>query len=825
MLQRDFEPIYPNPYIAGNPVRSKEMFFGRVDEFNFIARALEDGRKTALIVLFGERRSGKSSILYQILNGKLGEAFLPFFVDMQIMAGVSSDVEFFSRLIADACKTLGQHGLAGDSYASRFKESAATDVFRMFLQQVKAQFPERAILLLLDEYEILAAKITEGSLPRHLLTFFAGLLETELVSFIFTGSKSLEAEDRSLWGVELLRKAAPRQISFLTKDDTARLITQPVQGKVTFAPEAVEAIYTLTAGQPFYTQMICQNLVYHLNEVEKYNVENDDLQAVVDGIIENPPPQLLFNWNEQSPGRKLALSLLAEFSEAPQTFLSARELWRGIAHKKLALDLDENFLSAELNTLFKDEYVLQKGRKYAFRLDLYRRWVRHDHSIWQTRKEIGTRELIKITKPAHAKKQRKEKRYRKLERVGAVMVFLFAVSTLLLWYLERHKQVVIRANGGPFRIVVDDDTLDNTATFQHTEKLLKGRRELKAVLLATHEVQSHTVDIVKDDQIVDFKFKEIPVAIITDAASFIAKLDDFSTRSDDNPESWKDTLFVAAGAYHLTVEDAHTHEVKNFGQITIRDNLPPINVDFDSVVVLTFDANLRSFFYEYSLHGEVLATDMSVDSFLVLRGQRKGPYQFKFYHPQAEEVEIDGRNIGKDTTILIEFKLKTKPLRAKPTPPRPINQKPSNTYALIIDSNPREASIIVDGASKGETPTFVTLSAGAHSLRLKKEGYDPIEETVKLRSDTSIIWSLQPQYGSLKLVVQDEKGQSLPNIEVFIDGEPYDKTTPISQPIELLAGKHLIQLKSVIYVSVDSTCIIEKNETFRLTISMRRKRR
>ena len=37
--------------------------------------------------------------------------------------------------------------------------------------------------MLLDEYEILDAKIFEGSLSRHILTFFAGLLETDLVSF------------------------------------------------------------------------------------------------------------------------------------------------------------------------------------------------------------------------------------------------------------------------------------------------------------------------------------------------------------------------------------------------------------------------------------------------------------------------------------------------------------------------------------------------------------------------------------------------------------------------------------------------------------------
>lgn len=94
MEQGSFKPIYPNPYIVGNPIRSRDMFFGRVDEFRHIAQALDNGKKTALIVLFGERRSGKSSILYQIQNGQLGQSFLPIFVDMQIMAGIANEAEF-----------------------------------------------------------------------------------------------------------------------------------------------------------------------------------------------------------------------------------------------------------------------------------------------------------------------------------------------------------------------------------------------------------------------------------------------------------------------------------------------------------------------------------------------------------------------------------------------------------------------------------------------------------------------------------------------------------------------------------------------------------
>jgi AAA+ ATPase superfamily predicted ATPase len=480
MPEAAFEPIYPNPYIAGNPIRSQEMFFGRLDEFRFIARALEDGQKTALIVLFGERRSGKSSILYQILNGRLGAAFLPIFVDMQIMAGISSDAEFFGRIIADSCKLLARPGLTAERFLPKLEETTAANVFRQFLQELKSHFPERALLMLIDEYEFLEAKINEGSLSQHLLTFFAGLLETDLVSFVFTGSKSLEAHDRALWGEELFRKATSRKISFLTKDDTARLITQPLQNQAAFAPEVVAQIYKLTAGQPFYTQIICQELVYYLNEVQKRHVTLADLQTVVDRILENPPPQLLFNWGEHSAERKLALSLLAEFSEAPQTFLSVSDLCRGIRRKKLALDLDANFFHTELSSLAQDEYVLQKDhRQYAFRLDLYRRWVRHDHNIWQVKKEIGAKDIARLTKPARAKQEKKKRTFRRLEH--AIAIGLAVVVIYVLWkLLFPPKHVIVQANGGPFWVLLNDDTVGtskgqkDSTRFEMPEALTKG---------------------------------------------------------------------------------------------------------------------------------------------------------------------------------------------------------------------------------------------------------------------------------------------------------------------------------------------------------------
>jgi len=74
-----------NPYIVGNPIKTREMFFGREDDFQYVERKIGAARTNQVLVFCGERRSGKTSILFQILNGRLGERFLPVLVDMQMI--------------------------------------------------------------------------------------------------------------------------------------------------------------------------------------------------------------------------------------------------------------------------------------------------------------------------------------------------------------------------------------------------------------------------------------------------------------------------------------------------------------------------------------------------------------------------------------------------------------------------------------------------------------------------------------------------------------------------------------------------------------------
>ena len=69
-----------NPYIAGSPITGTEMFYGHADT-SLIKRNLTGLHRDTPIVLYGQRRTGKTSVLYQ-LHRHLDPRYRCTFIDL-----------------------------------------------------------------------------------------------------------------------------------------------------------------------------------------------------------------------------------------------------------------------------------------------------------------------------------------------------------------------------------------------------------------------------------------------------------------------------------------------------------------------------------------------------------------------------------------------------------------------------------------------------------------------------------------------------------------------------------------------------------------------
>jgi hypothetical protein len=483
----DFKSI-PNPFIVGNPIKSRDMFFGRQDDFEYIKRKLHSGVKSYIIVFSGERRSGKTSILFQVLNGELGEDFLPILIDMQTMAGLQSENEFFEKIAKETFRSLDEAAINIDQYNFFEQEVSPYKVFGKLLDDIHTRYPEKNILFLIDEYELIEAKISEGSLNKNFVPFLAGVLESERkISFLFTGSKKLDERKSPYWNI-LFAKSLYRNVSFLSRNDTIRLITEPVKDYVTYDEEVIEKIYRLTAGQPFYTQVCCQNIVDHLNEKQKNNVALNDLDEIVDEILENPLPQMIYFWNSLSNEKKLILSLLSEILEDSEGIIQAEKMHKFSGKREFGVNLTLKTISTTLETLYHQQLLKKTEDGYCFHMDLFRLWIKQDHSFWQVMKEISTditginvEETIARTKTTFEDKsifeeEKKGKSKVLISAIGGVLVVVAIITYWLFLKPSAGNQVIEDEN--PKTLAAEKKTGDKSESQRSDRQPLQADKNI-----------------------------------------------------------------------------------------------------------------------------------------------------------------------------------------------------------------------------------------------------------------------------------------------------------------------------------------------------------
>jgi hypothetical protein len=384
----EFVPISPNPFVVGNPIRGRSMFFGRESEFELVRKRFQGQERGALLVFCGERRSGKTSILFQILDGRLGSDFVPVLIDMQSMA-VDDEASFLEKIATEIREAAG---LPAGSVALELEAGEnEADAFQQFVKRVLALLPGKKLILLFDEYELFENKIDAGHLSPDVLHVLASLMQLQAVFLIFTGSQHLEERKRDYWAI--LGKSLFRTISYLEREDAVHLIRRPVEGRVHYQGDAVERILRLTAGQPFYTQAVCQNLVDRLNSLRTNDADAERLSEVTRDLVENPLPQMIFLWDGLEREDKLVFAVLAETLESSDEFAQTEDLERHIRRRRYPLRALLPVIPGVLEKLFRQEMLLKAEgpgpARYAFRMDLWRLWVRRMHSVWQVVREQG----------------------------------------------------------------------------------------------------------------------------------------------------------------------------------------------------------------------------------------------------------------------------------------------------------------------------------------------------------------------------------------------------------------------------------------------------
>jgi hypothetical protein len=307
-----------SPYSPGPPLKSgNPMFVGRDDVREFIERSLPVPGQRMILVLVGERRTGKTSILQQLPIWLSGQRYITVYIDCQDVGIDPGMCSFFSSLAMAIADGMGKAGFSISCPTPADLASSPKHVFEQhFLPRVREQIGDRTLLLAVDEFEELGDRVTNHSLPPEVFPYLRHLAQhEEQLSFVFAGKKEIEDLVGDYWSV-LFNIAKYHRFGSLDELSATRLIVEPVlpYGMV-YDDLAIKEILRLTACHPFFTQLICDILVERCNRDRRNYVTIQHVREALEELVDRGRAHWDHIWRASGWETKLVLSVLADLED------------------------------------------------------------------------------------------------------------------------------------------------------------------------------------------------------------------------------------------------------------------------------------------------------------------------------------------------------------------------------------------------------------------------------------------------------------------------------------------------------------------------------
>lgn len=236
---------YVNPFQPEGTIQDRQLFFNRTAELAHIWDALH---RRSHVSIVGERRMGKSSLLWRVLEDgpkelTLDDDLLIKQIDLQL---IESKAEFFNEM----GELLELKAGDGEEHVS--------------VRAIERALRARRLILLLDEFDRTAFS---EAFPDDFFMALRGLCLSQSKNLSLVIATKLPLADFALNGMTspfFNIFPAPITLKAFTEDDSQKLllgIAAQAEGKIKLDPKSVQAAYALTEGVPWKLQLIGSKLI------------------------------------------------------------------------------------------------------------------------------------------------------------------------------------------------------------------------------------------------------------------------------------------------------------------------------------------------------------------------------------------------------------------------------------------------------------------------------------------------------------------------------------------------------------------------------------
>jgi TIR domain/AAA ATPase domain len=285
-----------NPYRAyshGSVVIDPAMFFGREELLTRILTHIGQSPSSKLLVLYGQKRIGKSSLLYH-LKYRISQPYLPVYTNLCLLPSNDSEPfnSFIEILLNDLRHTLREHtstnllrwpsdNLIAENPIEAYREGlwAAEEAL------LRIGWNEPRVVFLIDEFSYLYSCINSGSMPASIMKRWKALIQTGEFTAVLTGQEIMPRFMSTFpneFGTSTVEHIGP-----LRHEGVCELADAPIRlhGNTRYRGNTLNRLEALSGGHPYFIQIICSRLVEHINERNRLLITDTDLDEVVADLI------------------------------------------------------------------------------------------------------------------------------------------------------------------------------------------------------------------------------------------------------------------------------------------------------------------------------------------------------------------------------------------------------------------------------------------------------------------------------------------------------------------------------------------------------------
>lgn len=362
-------------------ITNDDMFFGRADEIQQITDAINEGQ--TFIVLYGQKRIGKTSLLYQLAEYRLREAcdVVPVQFDVHSLAQVDS-ISFLHGLAEATYERLGRGDLlrrTEERNRLRLRErdlkQAPYISFARWVRRVEQRLSGRKLMFIVDEFTTTEEEYVKGHLNENFFDGIQWLVGSQNIGFLLCVHDHIFNGNSRSWG--LLQRGQPIRLDALDRRSARQLIEQPVEQVYRFAPGIVDQILDLTNCHPFYIQALCYELTQYMAHSDDTMVSQQALGEAMQPLLRSGLHYFSHYQQRLSDDDWDILKIIAMIEEKTHDWISREMLQEEMVH--YGLNLESWRIRQGIGTLYKSgiltTYSENNQAYYRIQVGLFRKWL------------------------------------------------------------------------------------------------------------------------------------------------------------------------------------------------------------------------------------------------------------------------------------------------------------------------------------------------------------------------------------------------------------------------------------------------------------------